>query len=89
MRVGTISSLGCSITIAGVARLKGGGVGGRAAAAVGGGSTTGASVGGEAGWVMLSGVGDTLEQPTSARVRRRVLMDMRSMDLSNEIHANL
>jgi len=89
MRVGTIGCSGFSITIAGVARLKGAGVGALGGAAVGGGvvgSTLGATVGGGTGSVMLSGLGVTLVHPANARVRRSVPVRMRGIDISDEMH---
>ena len=88
MRVGTIASTGYSITIAGVARLNGAGVGALGAAVVGEGSTIGATGCGAAGSVLLSGLGVRLEHPTNAKVIRSVpiRVRMRSMDISDEMH---
>jgi len=88
MRVGTIGTTGCSITMAGVAKLNGAGVGSLSGAAVGVASMIGSLV---AGSVIASGLGVTLVHPTNIRVRRSVPPRnvLRCKTISDVIQVNL
>ncbi len=91
MRVGMIGTAGCSITIAGVAKLNGAGVGSPSGAAVGTGtvgSTSGSLV---AGSGMASGLGVALVHPTNIKIRRSgpLRKVLRCKTISDVIHANL
>ena len=91
MKVGTIGTTGCSITIAGVAKLNGAGVGSLSGASVGTGTvgSTIDSLVADSG--MANGLGVALVHPTNIKVRRSVPLRkvLRCNDISDGIQANL
>ncbi len=91
MRVGTIGTTGCSITIAGVAKLNGAGVGSLYGASVGTGTVASMIGSLVAGSGMASGLGVALVHPTNIRVRRSVppRKVLRCNDISDGFQANL